>query len=90
MLDLIVSDTGDLIHLLKVVPVVPINSTPIHSDHHLINFEFPRSFADRSKNSSPHYVYDFVKANYSEMCLFLDNHLSEIEKMDGVEEIWHA
>ena len=38
------------------------------------------------KNSSPHYLYDFVKANYPEMC-FLYNHLSEIEKM---EEIWRT
>lgn len=73
MLDLILLDTEDLIHSIKLVPNY---STPIHS---VIKFNLSVSLANRSKDPSPQYVYDFGKGDYPELCSYLHDQLLEIE-----------
>jgi len=50
MLDLILSDSGSIIHSIKVVPN---HLTPIHSDHHIITCNISVSIVDRPKMLVP-------------------------------------
>jgi len=84
-LDLILSDNGDIIHSIRVVPN---HLTPIHSDHHIITCNISVSIVDWPKNVSPHYVYVFGLGDYPGLCSYLHNKLSKVENVESVEEVW--
>ena len=84
-LDLMLSDSGNLIHSLSVVPS---HQTPIHSDHHIITFNVSAGLVVKSKKVSRCYVYDFGAGYYPGLCSCLNNKPLEITRVENVEEIW--
>ena len=69
ILDLILTNTDDLI---QNVVVLPHNLCPVQSDHFLINFSM--SISEHSlSNITPHYVYDYSKADFEGLDAYIFN-----------------
>ena len=85
-LDLILTNTC---HRIKNINI----STPMNilsSDHSIINFTLSRSVTSHIE-LSPHYVFDFSKADYSGLCSFLmDFNFSPLLSSDDVNFIWSS
>ena len=85
ILDLILTNTDDLI---QNVVVLPHNLYPVQSDHFLVNFSM--SISEQSlSNITLHYVYDYSKADFEGLDAYIFNsNLLECLTSQYVEYVW--
>ena len=66
ILDLLLTNADSLIHNVEV------NSSPIHSDHFLINFSISVP-GHSTSHFVPYYAYDYSKANFEGLDAYIYN-----------------
>ena len=86
---------GNILHLVLTSPTVTIENTSVNpkplstfSDHYIISFDISCCTLSTSCNK-PSYVFNFSKANFSNLCSFLlDFDFSACFQSHDIEFIW--
>ena len=79
---------GNILDLVLTTPSVTIEHISVNSDHFIISFHIP-CCPHSTSNPKPLYVFDFSKANFTDICSFLlDFDFSICFQSHNIEFIW--